>query len=232
MVQFWVSKLTAILLSKTDTYRPKILMKTKQKFADILKLVLLITFFVLAIFVSTTYQEEIVQYLDFGYWGMFIYVSLATISTVVAPINTLPLIPIATALWGGFISALLSITAWTLGAIIAFLLARRFGKPFIERHYDLDKISRYEKLLGDKYIFWNIVALRVMIPVDILSYAIGLFTSVKLSTYTLATLIGVSPFAFLLAYSATFPPILQIGVGALILLAIYLGYRKIKNLAN
>jgi uncharacterized membrane protein YdjX (TVP38/TMEM64 family) len=207
-------------------------MKTKQKFADILKLVLLITFFILAVFVSVTYQEEIAQYLDFGYWGMFIYVSLATISTVVAPVNTLPLIPVATALWGGFISALLSITAWTLGAIIAFIIARKLGKPFIEKHYNLEKISRYEKLLGEEYVFWNIVALRIMIPVDILSYAIGLFTSVKLSTYSLATLIGVSPFAFLLAYSATFPFQLQIGVGALILLAIYLGYRKIKNLGS
>ncbi len=200
--------------------------------SELIKLLLLVSFFVLAIFISTAYQEEIVQYLDFGYWGMFVYVSLATISTVVAPINTLPLISVATALWGGFISALLSITAWTLGAIIAFIIARRLGKPFIEKHYDLEKISRYEKLLGDKYVFWNIVALRIMIPVDILSYAIGLFTSVKLSTYSLATLIGVSPFAFLLAYSATFPLILQIGVGALILLAIYLGYRKIKNLGS
>ncbi len=200
--------------------------------SELIKLLLLVSFFVLAIFISTTYKEEIVQYLDFGYWGMFVYVSLATISTVVAPINTLPLIPVATALWGGFISALLSITAWTLGAIIAFIIARRLGKPFIEKHYDLEKISRYEKLLGDKYVFWNIVALRIMIPVDILSYAIGLFTSIKLSTYSLATLIGVSPFAFLLAYSATFPLILQIGVGALILLAIYLGYRKIKNLGS
>jgi uncharacterized membrane protein YdjX (TVP38/TMEM64 family) len=153
LVQFWVSKLTAILLSKTNTYRPKILMKTKQKFADILKLVLLITFFILAVFVSVTYQEEIAQYLDFGYWGMFIYVSLATISTVVAPVNTLPLIPVATALWGGFISALLSITAWTLGAIIAFIIARKLGKPFIEKHYNLEKISRYEKLLGDRVCF-------------------------------------------------------------------------------
>ncbi|MBP9836845.1 MAG: TVP38/TMEM64 family protein [Candidatus Pacebacteria bacterium] len=200
--------------------------------SELIKLLLLVSFFVLAIFISTTYKEEIVQYLDFGYWGMFVYVSLATISTVVAPINTLPLIPVATALWGGFISALLSITAWTLGAIIAFIIARRLGKPFIEKHYDLEKISRYEKLLGDKYVFWNIVALRIMIPVDILSYAIGLFTSIKLSTYSLATLIGVSPFAFLLAYSATFPLPLQIGVGVLVLLTIYLGYRKIKNLAS
>ncbi len=206
-------------------------MKSEQK-TDLLKLISLISLFAIVIFLTNHYKNEIVQYLDFGYWGMLIYVLLATSSTVLAPVNTLPLIPVATALWGGLISALLSITAWTLGAIIAFIIARRLGKPFIEKRFDLNQIARYEKLLGDEYVFWNIVALRIMIPVDILSYAIGLFTSVKLSTYSLATLIGVSPFAFLLAYSATFPLILQIGVGALVLVTAYLGYRRIKNLAN
>ena len=195
--------------------------------SDLAKLLLIIGLFIVAIVLSQYYKDEIAEYLDFGYWGMLIYVLLATSSTVLAPINTLPLIPIATTLWGGFISALLSITAWTLGAIIAFILARKFGKPFIEKHYSLEKISRYEKILGNKYVFWNIVFLRIMIPVDILSYAIGLFTSVKLSTYSLATLIGVSPFAFLLAYSANFPPILQLVVGIILLLTIYIGYRKI-----
>lgn len=199
---------------------------------DLLKLFSLVLFFIIAFFLTNYYEVEIIKYLDFGYWGMLIYVLLATSSTVLAPVNTLPLIPVATALWGGFISALLSITAWTLGAIIAFIIARKFGRPFIEKHYSLEKISRYEKILGDKYVFWNIVALRIMIPVDLLSYAIGLFTSVKLSTYSLATLIGVSPFAFLLAYSTTFPPLLQIGVGALILLAIYFGYQKTRNLTR
>ena len=200
--------------------------------SDLAKLLLIVGLFIVAIVLSQYYKDEIAEYLDFGYWGMLIYVLLATSSTVLAPVNTLPLIPVATALWGGFISALLSITAWTLGAIIAFILARRFGKPFIEKHYSLEKISQYEKILGDKYVFWNIVALRIMIPVDLLSYAIGLFTSVKLSTYSLATLIGVSPFAFLLAYSANFPLLLQIGVGALVLLAIYFGYQKTRNLTR
>ena len=204
----------------------------KNTKSDLAKLLLIIGLFIVAIVLSQYYKDEIAEYLDFGYWGMLIYVLLATSSTVLAPVNTLPLIPVATALWGGFISALLSITAWTLGAIIAFILARRFGKPFIEKHYSLEKISQYEKILGDKYVFWNIVALRIMIPVDLLSYAIGLFTSVKLSTYSLATLIGVSPFAFLLAYSANFPLLLQIGVGALVLLAIYFGYQKTRNLTR
>ncbi|KXJ98160.1 MAG: SNARE associated Golgi protein [Parcubacteria bacterium OLB19] len=199
----------------------------KNTKSDLAKLLLILSLFIIAIILSQYYKDDIAQYLDFGHWGMLVYILLATSSTVLAPINTLPLIPIATTLWGGFITALLSITAWTLGAIIAFILARRFGKPYIEKNYSLEKISQYEKLLGDKYVFWNIVFLRIVIPVDILSYAIGFFTSVKLSTYSLATLIGVSPFAFLLAYSANFPLALQLAVGVILLITIYIGYRKV-----
>ncbi len=201
-------------------------MKTK----DILSLMLLVLFFAFAIFLTQYYQPEIIKYLDYGYLSMFIYVLLGTTSTVLAPVNTLPLIPIATALWGGFITALLNITAWTAGAMIAFIISRRYGKPFLNKYSDLEKIARYEKILGTKYIFWNIVALRIMIPVDVLSYAIGLFTSVKLSTFTLATFIGVMPFAFILSYSPNMPLPFQIGVGLLVLVFIYFGYRKIKGI--
>ena len=197
---------------------------------DLYKLFYLITFFIIAIFLTNYYQAEIEHYLDFGYWGMLVYVLLAITSTVLAPINTLPLIPVATALWGGLTSALLSILAWTIGSVIAFLIARNFGKPLLEKYQDLENINRYEKLLGTKYIFWNIVTLRILIPVDILSYAIGLFTSIKLTTYTLATIIGVSPFAFILAYSSTLPPSLQIMVGLIFLSALYLGYKKVKSI--
>lgn len=204
-------------------------MKLTQKTADLLKLVLLVLFFILAIFLSQYYQEEIVKYLDFGYLGMLIYILLGIISTVIAPVSTLALIPIATALWGGLVTALLNIIAWTLGAIIAFLISRRYGKPLVEKYSNVEKINKYEKVLGTKYIFWNLVALRMMLPVDILSYAIGLFTSVKLTTYASATFIGVIPFAFILAYTPTLSPAFQIGVGVFTLFIIYLGYKKIKS---
>ena len=200
------------------------------KTADFLKLVLLVLFFVLAVFLAQYYQQEIIKYLDFGYLGMLIYVLLGITSTVIAPVNTLPLIPIATALWGGLVSALLNITAWTLGAIITFLLSRQYGKPFLEKYSNLDKIAKYENILGTKYIFWNLVVLRIMIPVEVLSYAIGLFTSVKLTTYASATFIGVMPFAFILSYTPTLPLAFQIGTGTLVLIFIYLGYKKIKQL--
>lgn len=200
----------------------------KINFYDIIKFLVKILLFIGAVFVAQVFQTEISSHLDFGYTGMVFYVLLGITATVVAPVSTVPLIPIATNLWGAIPTALLSITAWTIGSMIAFLLARHYGKPFIKKYVSLDKVTKYENLFSKKYIFWNIVLLRMMIPVDILSYAIGLFTSVNLKTYTLATIIGISPFAFILSYVPNMNLTNQIYIGIIIIIIIYLGYRKIR----
>ena len=40
----------------------------------------------------------------------------------------------------------------------------------------------------------------MIIPVDILSYALGFFSTVSLTEYTFATIIGVSYFSFVFSY--------------------------------
>jgi uncharacterized membrane protein YdjX (TVP38/TMEM64 family) len=64
-------------------------------------------------------------------------------------------------------------------------------------------LERFEKTLPEKNIFWTVVMLRLMVPVDVLSYAVGLFSKMKSSTYFWATLLGVIPFAFIFAYTGT-----------------------------
>ena len=43
--------------------------------------------------------------------------------------------------------------------------------------------------------------LRILIPVDILSYALGLISAMPLSHYILATAIGITPFSFIWSYA-------------------------------
>jgi len=72
------------------------------------------------------------------------------------------------------------------------------------------------------------------IPVDILSYALGLFSKITLKRYFLATLIGVTPFAFVLAYVGTISFYYQVAtllIAAFIfLLGILIVLRKKKDL--
>jgi uncharacterized membrane protein YdjX (TVP38/TMEM64 family) len=139
-----------------------------------------------------------------GFFGMIFYVFITAIAVVIAPISTFPLIPIASIVWGYVVAAILSIIGWTIGAQIAFIIARRFGKPLVQKFISLEKLESFEKRIPEKNLFWSIVVLRMTVPVDILSYALGLFSKISYSKYFWATIIGVTPFAFIFSYIVTF----------------------------
>ena len=128
------------------------------------------------------------------------YVLLLTVAVVLMPVTVMPLIPLASAVMGPFATALLSIIGWTLGAVIAFALSRRFGRPIIGRFISLEKIDAVAERFPKDTRFLMIVLLRLTIPVDIASYALGLSTSIGLLEYTLATFVGVIWFSFAFAY--------------------------------
>jgi uncharacterized membrane protein YdjX (TVP38/TMEM64 family) len=108
--------------------------------------------------------------------------------------------------------------------MIAFVLARRYGARLVGRIVPLQKIQKFEAKLSSRNQFWTVVLLRLTVPVDVLSYAIGLFSTMPAKSYLLATTIGVIPFAFIFAYTGTLPPGLQIIVVVEIVLLIILIY--------
>lgn len=129
-----------------------------------------------------------------------VFVLVMFLATVVAPLTTLPLVPLVAPVFGPFTTGLLSITGWTLGAIVAFLIARYAGRPILGRFISLEIVDRYEGYIPEHTRFAVVVLLRMMVPVDILSYALGLFSRISLFEYTYATIIGISYFAFIFAY--------------------------------
>lgn len=147
-----------------------------------------------------------------GASAMLIYVSGATLATVIAPLSFLPVLPVAVGIWGSFVAALLSILGWWLGAAIAFLLARWFGAPFAKHFLGTERMNRIARFFPSTHLFIAVVLLRMAFPVDLLSYALGLFNVMRLGPYLVATLIGITPFAFVFSYLTTFPVLLQAGV--------------------
>lgn len=135
-----------------------------------------------------------------GPFSYLVYVLLLTAATVFAPLTILPIIPLATTVFGPFVTSILSVIGWTAGAVIAFFIARYIGRPFIERFADLSRIDHFVSELPPHLHFWFIVILRHTVPVDILSYALGLTKSLRFSTYFWATLLGVTYFSFAFAY--------------------------------
>ncbi|MDF1614194.1 TVP38/TMEM64 family protein [Desulfurivibrio dismutans] len=153
--------------------------------------------------------------------GMAIYVLVSMVTIVLAPVATIPLIPIAASLWGGFITGLLNIFSWLVGSMIAFGIARVVGVRFVRKVVSLERLEKIERMIPEKGMFGAIVFLRMVIPVDLLSYALGLFSLVRAGLYFWATLIGIIPFAFILAYAGRIPFTYQfIALLVLVLLAL------------
>lgn len=124
-------------------------------------------------------------------------------ATIIAPIAVLPMVPLLAPILGPFLTGVSAYIGWTSGAIVAFWIARRFGQPLVLRFVrkkDLEKMSSY---IDENIGFVTIVMLRLLLPVDVLSYAIGLFTFVSYSVYIWATLIGILWFPFAFAYMGT-----------------------------
>ena len=153
-----------------------------------------------------------------GWYGMLFYVILTATAVVAAPVSTVPLMPLATGLWGAFATAALSIAGWTFGAAVAFVIARRYGQPFVGRMVPLAKLEGFERRLPRKNLFMTVVVMRMVLPVDFLSYALGLFSRMPLGEYVLATFLGVAPFAFVFAYAVELPVVYQVFGGVLLVL--------------
>jgi uncharacterized membrane protein YdjX (TVP38/TMEM64 family) len=158
------------------------------------------------IFISYTVQsnlELIKTYMVNDSIGMIIYLLVLIASIVLAPVTVMPLIPIASNLWGVTTTAILSIIGWTIGAWIAFAIARKYGIPIITKFISVKNINQINKFIPEENLFLSIIFLRMTIPVDGLSYGVGLFTKMKTRDYLIATIIGLIPFSFLFAYLGT-----------------------------
>jgi len=132
-----------------------------------------------------------------------LFTFLMFLATVIAPVTATPIIPIATTILPPMLVAVLSIIGWGMGAVIAFIVARRYGKPILARFVSLEELEKYEKKIPERLGFLTLILLRMVVPVDVLSYAIGLVSSMRFWPYTAATFIGITPFSFIFAYSGS-----------------------------
>jgi uncharacterized membrane protein YdjX (TVP38/TMEM64 family) len=83
-------------------------------------------------------------------------------------------------------------------------------------------------------VFWSIVLVRLVLPMDVISYVLGLFTDIEWPKYVAATAIGLTPSAFLLAYLGKLPnayEIIAFGIGGMLLVGSLLVARRKRRTA-
>ena len=165
------------------------------------------------------------------------FVGLLFSATVFAPVTVMPIIPVVAPIFGPFVTGVLSVIGWSLGAVVAFLISRYFGRPIVSKFVSLKELDKTVANIPKETRFATIVLIRMSMPVDIVSYALGFIRSISLVNYTLATIIGVSWFSFAFAYlgSAFFESkwSLLTGVGSISLILLigcwYILFRQYKK---
>ena len=170
-----------------------------------LPLIVLAVFFLASAYFAEAYTEELTSFIGTGVSGILVYIGLAALGTVIAPLSSLPFMPLATALWGPVVAALASQVGWGIGGVIAFALSRTYGRPLVERIISRERLARAEKRIPRERQFWSIALLSMTLPTDVVSYTLGLFRNVRWRTYVPAMLLGNMPFSFVFAYTGALP---------------------------
>jgi len=165
--------------------------------------------------------------------GIVLFFAFLITSVVVTPISAIPLIPLATSLWGWVDTWFLLFVGWTLGGFCNFIIAKKWGVPIVKRIVSMEKVNEVERHIPKKNLFWGLVLLRAIGQVGIVGYATGLFLHIGKRKYILATFLGILIFSLPIAYLGTFPYkelVTYVGVSTFILLLIFIFVIRKRNL--
>ncbi len=133
-----------------------------------------------------------------GMWGPAVFIGIYTI----APALFLPgsiLTLAGGALFGPFTGALFSLTGATVGATVAFLIARYLAAEWVERRVSgrLQEIKEGVEREGWRFVAF--VRLVPLFPFNLLNYALGL-TRLSVQTFAVTSFITMAPGALAYAY--------------------------------
>jgi uncharacterized membrane protein YdjX (TVP38/TMEM64 family) len=148
-------------------------------------------------------KEDVLEYvLMHPVMGVAAFVALAALAVVFPSFTNIMFIPIGVATFGPFWAAVLCIVGWWLGSVAAFAVGRYYEKSLLSRFPSFQNYLYIDKLVTEKNMFWKLIFLRMTFPVDVLSYALALFSKrVTHSMNAITTLIGIAPFAFVFTYA-------------------------------
>ena len=126
--------------------------------------------------------------LSFGSFAPLAYVTVFVLQIVVAPLPGQLLGVMGGYLFGMFAGSLYSITGLVVGAGLAMWLARRFGRPWLERCFPATQLRVWERKLRTRSLFTWWLLFVVPVP-DLVFYAAGL-SSVSLRRLLVALVFG------------------------------------------
>jgi uncharacterized membrane protein YdjX (TVP38/TMEM64 family) len=178
--------------------------RTEHRLKDltiIIAIILLIglVFYFLSVFLSNAQVvREFIQ--SFGAFGPAVIIFLIMLEVIFAPIPGAFIAIGSGYAFGPFWGTLYSYIGNVIGTVIAFFLARRFGRPLAKRLIKDEKLEYYDRFFKERGVYglWLAYSLPIF-PTDILSFVTG-FSNVRFRTFFLIISIAFIPNLLILNY--------------------------------
>ncbi|MBU4440639.1 MAG: VTT domain-containing protein [Acetobacterium sp.] len=135
--------------------------------------------------------------LQFGGWTPLVFFLLQLLQIIVAPIPGGTVGLVGGALFGTFGGFLISAAGTIVGSIIVFILAKRFGRPFVMRFVSSELIEKYDHIKESRLnTVLFLIFLFPLFPDDMLCFIAGLST-MPLRTFIIIVLLARTPSVFI-----------------------------------
>jgi uncharacterized membrane protein YdjX (TVP38/TMEM64 family) len=145
--------------------------------------------------------------------AIVVFVATSVVAVLLPMLTNLPLLPLAVLAWGPWWTALLLLLGWVGGAALSFWLGRHARDTILRHFASVQRHADIDRLIHPRHRIASLVVLRMTFPVDVLSYALGMFSrSTTLAENMVSTAIGGAPFALLFAWFPTLPASGQVAV--------------------
>lgn len=200
--------------------------------SKIFGVLVVLVLFIGASILTNTYSSEISLLIEsLGMEGKMLFTALAMLAVVIPIWSNIFLLPFGVVTWGPFLTAIFCITGWFFGSVVSFFIARKYKEWLLTKYPSLHKYELIDSIIPKEHVFPSLIFLRMTMPVDILSYAIGLFSKrISWKQNAITTIIGITPFAFVFSYIGIFSTATQIIIfsvtGICFLIYIYIRKRK------
>lgn len=148
--------------------------------------------------IDWTYAEHIIASHKLA--GSILLGGIMFLATVLGPISAYPLLIASAPYLGPFVAGLSCSIGWILGSQVSFFISRKFGKQILLHFISNTTLESLERKVQGKITFVALVVLRMILPVDALSYALGLTNKITYRANFWSSFFGIPPLAFTGAY--------------------------------
>ncbi|MBI4132578.1 MAG: hypothetical protein HY473_00555 [Candidatus Sungbacteria bacterium] len=129
-----------------------------------------------------------------------LFFGFATLSVLLGPFTSAPMVPVAVLLWGNGITFGLLFSGWVIGGMGAYAIGRFIGYPVVGRIVSREKVDAWREFVSRRMTFAWALLFRLAMPAET-GYIFGL-VRYRIGAYLLITALVEAPIAAVLVWAS------------------------------